>query len=122
MKNSKDFLSNGMNKNKYSDKIKVDKYLNLFDFSMIKQNIKNLVCFLLPFNYNKEKNEIHDIFGNFYGKLGENDGVNNYKNYSKNIKVLGGINNLLPIFEIFYSTNPKAKNIKYKFINKNARY
>ena len=119
MKNNKDFLSNGMNKNKYSDKIKVDKYLNLFDFSLAKQNIKNLVCFLLPFNYNKEKNEIHDIFGNFYGKLGENDGVNNYKNYSKNIRVLGGINNLLPIFELFYSTNPKAKNIQYKYINKN---
>ena len=119
IKNNKNFLSNGINKNKYHEKIKVDKSLNLFDFSLIKQNIKNLICFLVPFNYNKEKNEIHDIFGNFYGKLGENDGVNNYKNNSKDIKVLGGINNLLPIIELIFSANSRAKNIKYKYINKN---
>mgnify|MGYP002857715630 FL=1 len=119
IKNNKDFLSNGVNHHKYSKKIKVDKSLNLFDFSLKKQNIKNLVSFLLPFNYNKERNEIYDIFGNFYGIFSENDGVNNYKNILKNIKTLGGMKQLLPIIELMYSANSRAKNIKYEYIDKN---
>ena len=119
IKNNKDFLSNGINHHKYSKKIKVDKSLNLFDFSMKKQNIKNLVSFLLPFNYSKEQNEIYDIFGNFYGIFSENDGVNNYKNVLKNIKALGGMKTLLPIIELMHSANSRAKNIKYKYIDKN---
>ena len=119
LKNSKDYLTNGVNQNKYTNKIKVEKSLHLFDFSLKKGNIKNLISFLLPFNYNKEGNEIHDIFGNFCGQFSENDGINNYKNYRKNIKNLGGINNLLPIIELIYSSISKAKNIKYEYINKN---
>ena len=119
LKNSKDYLSNGVNQHKYSKQIKVDKYLNLFDFSLKKQNIKNLICFLCPFNYNKEQNLINDIFGNFCGILTENDGINNYKNNTKSIKKIGGMNNLLPLIELIYSSNSRAKNIKYDNINKN---
>ena len=119
LKNNNDFLSNGVNQHKYTNKLKIDKSNNLFDFSMKKQSKKNLIAFLLPFNYNKELNEIHDIFGNFYGILGENDGINNYKNNIKNIKNLGGINNLLPLIEIMYYQISKAKNIEYEYINKN---
>ena len=118
MKNNKDFLSNGINPHKYDKKIKVDKPLNLFDFSMKNQNIKNLVSFIVPFYYNNELNEVNDIFGNFYGIFSENDGINNYKNNLKNIKSLGGMINLLPLIELMYNAISKAKNIKYNYINK----
>ena len=117
--NNKEYLSDGVNQNKYSNKIKVDKSLNLFDFSNKKQNIKNLISFLLPFYYNTEENEVHDIFGIFCGQFSENDGINNYKNNNKNIRNLGGINILLPIIELMYSTISKAKNIKYGYVDKN---
>ena len=119
LRNNKDYFSNGVNKHKYSNKIKVEKSLNLFNFSAKKQNIKNLICFLLPFNYNKADNKIHDIFGNFYAQFSENDGINNYINNSKNIKNLESMNNLLPIIELMYSANSKAKNIIYEYIDKN---
>ena len=119
-KNDKDFLSNAINQHKYAKKLKIDKSNKLFDLSLKNQNIKNLITFLLPFNYNKELNEIHDIFGNFCGILGENDGIINYKNNIKNIKNLGGINNLLPLIELMYATISTAKNIKYEYINKNV--
>ena len=118
-KNNKGYLSNGDNQHKFANKIKVDKQLNLFDFSLKNQNIKNCICFLCPFTYNKEENVIDDIFGNFIGKLSENDGVNNYKKNAKSIKSLGGMNTLLPIIELMYSTISKAKDIKYNNIDKN---
>ena len=117
--NDKDFLSNAVNQNKYTKKLKIEKSNKLFDFSLKNQNIKNLMAFLLPFNYNKELNEIHDIFGNYYGILGENVGINNYKNNINNIKNLGGINNLLPLLELMYNSISTSKNIKYEYINKN---
>jgi hypothetical protein len=43
MKNEKNYLSNGVNKYKYANQVKVDKPLNLFDFSLKKQNIKHLI-------------------------------------------------------------------------------
>ena len=55
---------------------------------------------MCPFTYNKEKNIIDDIFGNFIGELSENDGINNYKKNAKSIKSLGGMNSLLPIIEL----------------------
>ena len=119
LKNDKDFLSNAVNQNKYTKKLKIEKSNKLFDFSLKNQNIKNLMAFLLPFNYNKELNEIHDIFGNYYGILGENVGINNYKNNINNIKNLGGINNLLPLLELMYNSISTSKNIKYEYINKN---
>ena len=119
VKNDKNYLTNGKNQYKYANQVKVDKNLKLFDFSIKKQNIKSLVCFLCPFTYNKEKNIIDDIFGNFVGELSENDGINNYKKNSKSIKSLGGMNNLLPIIELMYSSISKAKNIKYDYVDKN---
>ena len=107
------------NKYKYANQVKVDKNIDLFDFSMKNQNIKNLICFLCPFTYNKVKNVIDDIFGNFIGELSENDGINNYKKNSKSIKNLGGVNNLLPIVELMYSSISKTKSIKYDYIDKN---
>ena len=117
-KNDTKYLSNGINQYKYANQFKVDKYLELFDFSLKKQNIKGLVCFLCPFTYNKEKNVVDDIFGNFIGEFSENDGINNYNKKAKSIKSLGGMNNLLPIVELMYSTISKSKNIKYNYIDK----
>ena len=117
-KNDTKYLSNGINQYKYANQFKVDKYLELFDFSLKKQNIKGLVCFLCPFTYNKEKNVVDDIFGNFIGEFSENDGINNYNKKAKSIKSLGGMNNLLPIVELMYSTISKSKSIKYNYIDK----
>ena len=117
-KNDKKYLANGINQYKYANQIKVDKYLELFDFSLKKQTIKGLISFLCPFTYNKEKNVVDDIFGNFIGEFSENDGINNYKKNAKSIKNLGGINNLLPIVELMYSTISKSKSIKYNYIDK----
>ena len=117
VRNDVNYLINGVNKYKYANTFKVDKYLNLFNFSLKKQNLKSLICFLCPFTYNKEENVVDDIFGNFLGKFSENDGINNYKKNAKSIKSLGGMNNLLPIFELMYSSFSKAKNIKYKYID-----
>ena len=64
-----------------------------------------------------DKNIIDDIFGNFIGKMNVNDGVNYLINKRKNIKELGGINNLLPIIELMISTiNNK---ITYDLVDKN---
>ena len=118
MKNDKNYLSNGVNKYKYANQVKVDKHVNLFDFSLKKQNIKHLICFLCPFTYNKEKNVVDDIFGNFIGEFSENDGINTYKKNAKSIKSLGGMNNLLPIIELMYSSISKSNKIKYNYIDK----
>ena len=115
-KNDKNYLSNVKNVYKYQNQVKVDKHLDLFNFSLKKQNLKGLICFLCPFTYNKEKNVIDDIFGNFFGEFSENDGINNYKKNAKSIKSLGGMDNLLPIVELMYSFFSKAKNIKYNYI------
>ena len=115
-KNDKNYLVNGVNVYKYQNQVKVDKYLDLFDFSLKKQNLKGLICFLCPFTFNKENNVIDDIFGNFMGEFSENDGINNFKKNAKSIKSLGGMNNLLPIMELMYSSISKAKNIKYDYI------
>ena len=117
-KNDKKYLGNGVNQYKYANQFKVDKYLELFDFSLKKQTIKGLISFLCPFTYNKEKNVIDDIFGNFIGEFSENDGINNYQKKANSIRSLGGMNNLLPIVELMYSTISKSKSIKYNYIDK----
>ena len=117
LNNDKEYLSNAIN-NKYKPHIKVDKSSGLFVMQLKKQNLKNLMCFLCPLTFNKEDNTIDDIFGNFIGVLGQNDGIVNYKKNTRNIKYLGGMNNLLPIAELMYSSISKAKNIKYNFIDK----
>ena len=81
------------------------------------QNIYNLICCFCPLSYEKNKNIIDDVFGNYIGKLNNNDGVNNYVNKNKNIRDLGGLNNLLPIIELMLSSL-KEEN-PYKLIDKN---
>ena len=103
--------------------------VKILDINAKEQNIKNLMCLLCPFCYNNKKNQIDDIFGNFIGVLSNEDGVNNYINYFKNIKQLGGMNNLLPIAELMLLTQSKNKNndinsdnnyINYKLLDKYA--
>ena len=79
-------------------------------------NNKLISCFC-PLTYEKGKNIIDDVFGNFIGKLNNDDGVNIYENKKKNIKDLGGINNLLPIIELMLSS--LKDNNPYKLIDKN---
>ena len=118
LKNDNEYLSNLVSQHKYVNQFKEDKSLDLFDFSLKKQNAKNLICLLCPFTYNKEQNTVDDIFGNFIGEFNEYDGINNYKKNSKSIKDLGGMNNLLPLAELMYSSISKSKNIKYNYIDK----
>ena len=113
---------------KYYEKYKnsINKLPKVIDIQAKDQNIKNLMCFLCPFCYDNKKNQIDDVFGNFIGILSNEDGVNNYINYCKNIKQLGGINNLLPIVELLLLTQKKNKNndlnndnyINYKLLDK----
>ena len=118
LKNDNKYLSNLVSQYKYANQFKVDKSLDLFDFSLKNQTINGLTCFLCPFFYNKENNTVDDIFGNFIGEFSENDGINNYKKITKSIKNLGGMDNLLPIAELMYSSISKSKNIKYNYIDK----
>ena len=81
------------------------------------QNINNLICCFTPLTYDKNNNIIDDVFGNFIAKLSKDDGVNNYTNKIKNIRNLGGINNLLPIIELMLSS--LKENNPYKQVDKN---
>ena len=115
---------------KYYESFKnnVSKYPKIIDICSKAQNIKNLMCFLCPFCYDNNKNQIDDVFGNFVGVLSDEDGVNNYNNYYKKIKQMGGMNNLLPIAELMLLTQSKNKNsdsnsdnyINYKLLDKYA--
>ena len=115
--NEKNYFANCKNY-KYYEKYKSNNDSALYDLHLAKQNIKNLFAIFCPFAYNKEKNQIDDIFGNFIGILGENDCANNFVNNSKNIKKIGGIENLLPIAELIYSKVSDSKINNYKFIDK----
>ena len=115
--NEKNYFANCKNY-KYYEKFNSNNYSSLYDFHLAKQNIKNMVGIFCPFAYNQENNSIDDIFGNFIGILGENDCANFFINNSKNIKQIGGINNLLPIVELMHSTLYYHKSNKYNFINK----
>ena len=117
LSNDKKFFSNSKNY-KYYEKYKSNKSISFYDLHFKKQNLKNMIGIFCPFAYNKEENQIDDIFGNFIGILGENDGVNYFINNSKTIRQLGDINNLLPIIELMYSTISKSKNIKYNLVDK----
>ena len=99
-------------------KCKTTKSISFYDLNAKKQNIKNMIAIFCPFAYNKEDNKIDDIFGNFIGVLGENDGVNFFMNNSKTIRQLGGLNNLLPLIELMFSTISKSKKSKYNLIDK----
>ena len=117
LSNEKKYFSNCKNY-KFYEKCKSTKPIDLYDLKSKKQNLKNLIGIFCPFTYNKDENLIDDIFGNFIGILGENDGVNYFVNNSKTIRQLGGINNLLPVIELMYSTISKSKKIKYNLVDK----
>ena len=88
----------------------------LFKIRFKEQNIKNLISCFVPFTYEKNQNIIDDIFGNFVGILGIDDGVNNNLNYSNALNFLGGINNLLPFAEMMYlNKNILNKNTFYEY-------
>ena len=116
------FLTIDKEYNLYTNDKYVEKYKNIsktitlvpsakliMDINFASQNIKNLMCILCPFAYDKRRNQIDDIFGNFIGILSMNDGVNNYISYTKNIKQLGGMNNLLPIAELMLLSQKKNR-------------
>ena len=101
--NDEEYFANSPEYN-YVQKYKNTKSNNnkLFRIKLKEQNIKNLISCFTPFTYDKDNNIIDDVFGNFIGVLGKNDGVNNYLNYSNALNFLGGINNLLPFAEMMY--------------------
>ena len=115
--NDKNYFSNCKNY-KYYEKGKTNNTMSFFDIRSSKQNIKNLIGIFCPFAYNKKENQIDDICGNFIGVLGENDGANFFINNTKEIKQLGGLNNLLPVLELMYSTISGSKKIKYNLVDK----
>ena len=89
---------------KYYEKFKnsgINKNLSKININANEQNIKNIVGLFCPFTYDEIKNQIDDVFGNFIGVISsQDDGANNYINYTKNIEQIGEINNLLPIMEL----------------------
>ena len=117
LSNEKNYFSNCKNYI-YYEKCKINKSIEFYDLKSKKQNVKNLIGIFCPFAYNKDENQIDDIFGNFIGVLGENDGVNYFINNSKTIRQLGGINNLLPVIELMHSTISKSKKIEYNLVDK----
>ena len=117
--NNNEYLNNALNY-KYTEKFKNEKSLNNeFKILYKEYNIKNIISFFCPFAYNHNKNEIDDIFGNYIGILSKEDGVNYYINYTKNIKQVGGMNILLPIAELMFSSNTTNPNISYPLIDNN---
>ena len=105
--NDEDYFSNSPEYN-YCQKFKNNAKTNnsskakLFKIKLKENNIKNLISCFVPFTYDKTQNIIDDVFGNFIGILGNNDGANNYINYLNAIDFLGGINNLLPLAEMMF--------------------
>ena len=102
---------------KYYTKYKSNNSPKLYDLLQLNQNIKNLFAVFCPFAYNSNNNQIDDIFGNFIGLLEFNDCANNYKNNNKNISKIGGMESLLPIIELMYSTISSNKTINHKYID-----
>ena len=108
---------------KYYEKFKntsTNKNLSKININADEQNIKNIVGLFCPFSYDESKNQIDDVFGNFIGIISsENDGANNYINYSKNIEQIGEINNLLPIMELMLLSNNQNKLLSTINMNNN---
>ena len=119
LSNEKNYFSNCKNY-KYYEKYLSNNVISFYNLHLDKQNIKNMIGIFCPFSYNKDENQIDDIFGNFIGVLGENDGVNYYVNNSKRIRQLGGINNLLPIIELMFSSISESKKSKYISVDKSV--
>ena len=113
--NDKDFLSNTLNK-KIEAMIKIE---SAFNIKTDEFNIKNIISLFCPFAFNKANQELDDIFGNYLGVLSKEDGVNYFINYPKRIKQIGGINILLPIAEIMYSSYMTNPNFSFNLVDKN---
>ena len=115
--NDEEYFSNSPDYN-FCKKYKNNKSnIKLFKIKLKEQNIKNLISCFVPFTYDKEQNTVDDIFGNFVGLLGVDDGVNNYLNYSNALNFLGGINNLLPFAEMmFLNRNILNQNTFYEYL------
>ena len=110
--NENNYFKNAINYKyyeKYKNEKNKDKLLNIL---LKEQNIKNIITIFPPFSYDRRGNYIDDIFGNYLALLSNNDGVNFYVNHIKNIQIIGGIINLLPISELML----KFKNTKNNII------
>ena len=99
IQNDNNYLKNSINY-KYYQKYKDETKEKLINILLKEKSMKNIISIFSPFTYNNRENTIDDIFGNYIAVLSKNDGVNNYKNHFKNMEVVGGINNLLPISEL----------------------
>ena len=114
--NENNYFQNAINY-KYYEKYKNEKNKEkLINILLKEQNIKNIISIFSPISYDKKNNSIDDIFGNYLGVLSKYDGVNNYVNHIKNIQIIGGISNLLPIAELML----KYKNTKSNIITEES--
>ena len=104
---------------KYRDEYKDEKLSEIYlKFELKDKNRYNIINLFCPFAYDKETNQLDDIFGNYFGNLSKNDGANFFSNYTKDIVQIVGINNLLPIAELMYSSIRGTPNPSYTQVNK----
>ena len=82
----------------------------------LNQNSNNLICTFSPYFFNKKNYQIEDPINKYIATINKSNGELNlntvkiFHDYKKNIFFIGGINNILPLFEIIY----KNKNILEK--------
>ena len=107
---------NNSNNYKYYEKYKNENIKEKLNILLKEQNFKNIISVFPPFSYNNRGHYIDDIFGNYIAIFSNNDGVNNYVNHVKNIQLIGGINNLLPIAELML----KYRNTRYNIISEKS--
>ena len=119
--NDEEYFSNSPEYNyyqKYKTNTKSNNANKLFKIRLKEHNIKYSISCFVPFTYDRDKNTIDDIFGNFVGVLGYDDGVNNYMNYTSALNFIGGINNLLPFAEMMYINKDILKeNTFYEYLH-----
>ena len=107
------------NNYKYKDLFKNEKNSKKnFNFESNNKKINNLINLFCPFAYDKEANQLDDIFGNYLGKLSKNDGANFFINYTKDIIQIVDINNLIPIAELMLSSINGTPNPSYTQVEK----
>ena len=101
----------GKIKNLYSESVSKNGFLlgekitnkDMIDVKAYEQKEPKEFIIFGPFTYDKRKNTLDDVCGNFIAQLSPNDGVSNYKSNAKKILLLGGIQNFLPIVELMKS-------------------
>ena len=113
--NDNNYFKNSINY-KYYIKYKNENIKEKINILLKEQNFKNIISIFPPFSYNNRGHYIDDIFGNYIAIFSNNDGVNNFVNYIKNIQMIGGINNLLPIAELML----KYRNTRYNIISEKS--